>query len=111
MKTFSATLPQVESPTLRFLNKSSGKALECNFFLFLWPNIMFKNRHMHSPEDPDFFLNKTNNDGQTALFIAAKNGNVKVVELLLRFNASPETLSKPSKSSQKLFSPLYAAAM
>lgn len=80
-----------------------------SLFLSFGQILLF--RFTRSPEDPDYFLNKTNKEGQTALYIAAKNGNLNVIELLLRFKAEPSILSLPSKSSSRKFSPVYVASM
>lgn len=69
------------------------------------------NRNVRSPDDPEFFLNRRNKQHQTGLYIAAKNGHLKVIELLLKYHASVEALSKPSPSSEEWFTPVYPAAL
>jgi len=45
---------------------------------------------IYSPSDPNHILNKLNENGFSPMYIAAKNGNTKVLELLLERGANPE---------------------
>jgi hypothetical protein len=45
--------------------------------------------NLRSPDDPDRLCNRPYHDGKTPLFAACENGNLKVVETLLRNKANP----------------------
>lgn len=49
---------------------------------------------MLSTEDPLHFINSLNTKGQSALYIAAKNGNAEVVKLLIENNVNHLIKSK-----------------
>ena len=38
---------------------------------------------MLEPADPEHLVNKKNNQGQTPLYIAAKNGNMQIVKIII----------------------------
>jgi ankyrin repeat protein len=65
---------------------------------------------LRSSEDPEFFLNQKNSEGQTLLYVASKNGSLGTLDLLLRYKAQVSILSRPTGSSQ-LVSPIFPAAM
>lgn len=43
---------------------------------------------MLEPSDPSHLLNHKNHFGQTPMYIAAKNGNLDVIKLLLSYKAN-----------------------
>ena len=57
--------------------------------LFKWEiNLISIDRFILEPNDPEHLLNKTNNQGWTPLYIAAKYGNLEVVKLLIEKKAN-----------------------
>jgi len=57
-------------------------------------------KFMLSPEDPLHFINTLNTQGQNALYIAAKNGNAEVVQLLIENNVNHLIKSKVNSNGQ-----------
>lgn len=45
-------------------------------------------------DDPAFILNTLNSQGQTPMYIAAKNGNLNIVQFLIENKANPLIESK-----------------
>lgn len=53
----------------------------------------------------DFLINKKNNNGDTALHLACKNHNLKIVELLYRKGASVYLKNNENKTSFEYLNP------
>jgi len=58
-------------------------------------------RYILSSEDPDHLINTKDTNGHTPLYIAAKNGNLEVVKLLIESNANPLITSQISSRSRQ----------
>jgi len=57
---------------------------------------------MLSTEDPLHFINSLNTKGQSALYVAAKNGNADAVKLLIENNVNHLIKSKVFIYSKKI---------
>eukprot|EP01016_Furgasonia_blochmanni_P044494 TRINITY_DN6180_c0_g1_i3.p2 TRINITY_DN6180_c0_g1~~TRINITY_DN6180_c0_g1_i3.p2 ORF type:complete len:235 (-),score=21.17 TRINITY_DN6180_c0_g1_i3:36-740(-) len=64
-------------------------------------------RFMRATTDPDHVLNKKNSRGCTPLYLAAKNGNINVVKLLIERQADPLIYSELGQGIRER--PLQAA--
>jgi len=49
---------------------------------------------MWAPDDAEHLLNSCNSQGQTPMYIAAKNGNLDVIKLLIENKANYQIKSK-----------------
>jgi len=67
-------------------------------------------KYILEPDDPFFILNHKNNNGHTPLYIAAKNGNLDVIKLLIEFKANYLIESKSSHQDKSSELPVQVAA-
>ena len=57
--------------------------------------------NFYGKTDPKHLLNKKNFLIQTPIYVAAKHGNLKVVEFLLEVGSNPKILSNTSENEQE----------
>lgn len=57
---------------------------------------------LRESDDPDRQCNRAYHDGKTPLFAACENGNIKVVEILLKHKSNPYQLSYMKDSNTKM---------
>ena len=58
-------------------------------------------KHMYNKESPKFILNTKNFFGQTPLYVAAKNGNLNIVKLLIEEGCNPFIKSATDLNSEE----------
>lgn len=50
-------------------------------------------KHLRSKHDPDHLINKWNEHGQTPLYVATKNGHLKIIKFFIEEGANPHMKS------------------
>ncbi|CDW79759.1 UNKNOWN [Stylonychia lemnae] len=58
-------------------------------------------RHIRAINDPDHLVNKKNENGQTPLYVAAKNGHLRVIQFFIEEGANPHLLSIITSSNEE----------